>query len=214
MPEDDFYTQHSLGSIEYSSFCVKEDGIAYKQHHDESAYVNLDYINSEDYKLKFINLTENNILNKQLYKCAVTILTHQSRSQMEDMYLIDYTTGEIKAKQVLSEVPHKVTYNDAMKNAIFESEDYSLVTIHNHPSNNPPTGGDFDGAFNNKYKFGLVICHNGEIYYYKVGEKVFLGYFFDSKVRDYRNLGYFKNEAFEYTLNQYKKDYGIEWRKL
>ncbi len=195
-------------------YYVKENGITRKKYLSMYSSVDFIYINSQEYKQKFMNITDNDLVNTQLYRCAVAMLTHRNNSKMEDMYLIDSITGKIVGSQTSCEILYKVNYNNNMKKAILNSDEYSLISIHNHPTNVPPTGGDFTGAFNNKYKFGIVVCHNGDVYYYKVGNKQFLGYMFDKSVENLKARGYNEYDAFEQTLNRFIKNYDIEWRRL
>ncbi len=195
-------------------FVIKESGITKKRYLDGYANVDFDYIYSDEHKLKFMNITDNQVVNERLYNCAISMLVHRDGTAMEDFYAIDYQNGEIKAKQLLNEKPDMVIYNKSTKNKIRICDDYSLITIHNHPSNNPPTGGDFDCAFNFKYKFGIVVCHNGEVYYYKVGFKQFSGKVFDKLVENKKSIEYNSNDSFEQILNRFKKNFGLEWRRL
>ncbi len=202
-----------LSKQNYSRF-IKESGITKKRYLNSYANVDFDYIYSDEYKLKFMDVTNNKMVSEKLYNCAISMLVHRNGTAMEDFYALDYRTGEIKAKQLLNEKPDAVSYNKFTKKKILECEDYSLITIHNHPSNNPPTGGDFDCAFNFKYKFGIVVCHNGEVYYYKVGLKQFSGKVFDKLVENKKSIGYNNNDSFEQILNSFNKNFGLEWRRL
>ncbi|MCD7892450.1 MAG: hypothetical protein LUG60_01990 [Erysipelotrichaceae bacterium] len=202
-----------LSKQNYSRF-IKESGIIKKRYLDGYANVDFDYIYSDEYKLKFMSITDNQVVNERLYNCAISMLVHRDGTAMEDFNAIDYQTGEIKAKQLLNEKPDMVIYKKSTKSKIRICDDYSLITIHNHSSNNPPTGGDFSSAFNFKYRFGIVVCHNGEVYYYKVGEKLFSGTIFDKNVENYKSCGYNNYDAFEQTLNLFIENYVLEWRRL
>lgn len=88
---------------------------------------------------------------------------------------------------------------------------YSLISIHNHPTNNPPTGSDLVSNGSRKYKLGVVVTHNGRVFTYKAGNTPFLANSFDNIVDKNRSRGYNEYEAIVETLKQYQRDYGIEW---
>ncbi len=50
-----------------------------------------------------------------------------------------------------------------------------VIGIHNHPMSYMVTVSDINRCSERNYKYGLVICHNGTIYKYKVGD----GYIID-----------------------------------
>ena len=180
-------------------------------------------IDNPEYKRKFLNITSSEEVNNKLYEKARDILKHRDGTDYEDFYLIDMQNGEVKASQtkveympnVEEELKHnRVWYNKEIKREIKNNPPKTFITIHNHSHNMPPSGGDFKGAFNNNYYAGITIGYNGDIYYYKVGKKKFTEKMYDLTVAKYRNRGYNEIEAYEATLNQFVKEYGIEWRKL
>lgn len=66
-----------------------------------------------------------------------------------------------------------------------------------------------------EYRKGIVVCHNGDVYVYEVGDKPFSQRLFDETVEKYRKSGYNKGiEANIKALEQFEMDYGIKWRKL
>lgn len=53
-----------------------------------------------------------------------------------------------------------------MKKLIFDSEKNSIIALHNHPNSTVPSLSDLRSA--RKYKYGLIIEHNGRIFKYAV----------------------------------------------
>ena len=49
-----------------------------------------------------------------------------------------------------------------------EIDDYSIIGMHNHPGSSVPSINDLVVAGKRKYLFGLVVCHNGNIYKYLI----------------------------------------------
>lgn len=176
--------------------------------------VNLKYISSKDFKDKFSDLTDNPHLNEEIFERVKATLIHRNGTNKEDMYLISVLDGDIKGKNVASKVDFEVEYNDSIKEAISNEPSKTLISIHNHPTNLPPTGSDFVSQGRNQYKMGLIACHNGDVYVYEVGNKAFTRKLMDDTIEKYKKLGYNKVKAHEIVLEQFVTDYGIKWRKL
>ena len=173
--------------------------------------VDLEYINSDEYKQKFDGLTGEPKVDKQLYSQAVAQLTHRNGTYGEDLTLINAKTGTVEGRQSNSSSENGVEYNSSLNKAIADNPPYSLISIHNHPTNNPPTGSDLASNGGRKYKLGVVVTHDGRVFTYKAGNKPFLAKSFDNTVDKNRSKGYNEYEAIVETLKQYQRDYGIEW---
>lgn len=173
--------------------------------------VDLKYINSDEYKQKFNGITGNPNVDKQLHSQAVAQLTHRNGTYGEDLTLINAETGNIEGRQSKSLSENGVEYNNSLTKAVEHNPPYSLISIHNHPTNNPPTGSDLVSNGSRKYKLGVVVTHNGRVFTYKAGNTPFLANSFDNIVDKNRSRGYNEYEAIVETLKQYQRDYGIEW---
>lgn len=185
--------------------------------------VQWDVVKHAAYRDKFEKVYSDANVQELLYEKSVDILKHRQGTDYEDMHLINRFIGKVDASQtkveytkgISEELKHnRIWYNDEIKRAVKKNNYGTYITIHNHAESKPPSGGDFDGAFTNGYYAGLNICHDGTIYYYKVGKKRFSGALYDATVAKYQNRGYNEIEAYEATLNQFVEDYGIIWRKL
>lgn len=194
---------------------TNEKGISGKKHTKNSTNtVNLDYINSQEYHNKFKNLTGNLKVDESIYSQCKAVLTHRNGTDKEDMCLIDSITGKIAGMQSNSKSDFQVEYNDSLKNAIKNYKPYTLISIHNHPTNNPPTGSDFVSAGSKKYKMGIIPTHDGKVFSYKAGNKPFNSTFFGNIVDKHRHEGYNEYSAIIKTLQEYEKSYGISWEEL
>ena len=127
------------------------------------------------------------------------------------MCLINSITGKIEGHQNNSKSDFGVDYNSSLKNAISNNPPYSLISIHNHSTNNPPTGSDLICNGSYKYKLGIVVTHNGRVFTYKAGNMPFTSDAFGKQVDKYRGLNYNEFDAIIHTLSDYKALYGIEW---
>ena len=93
------------------------------------------------------------------------------------------------------------------------------IAIHNHPTNLYPTGSDFVAAGYRKYEFGIVVTHDGRLYKYSAGSDPVSTSFIDSKIDKHTGRGYNIDEVearkgFEKTLNELRKECGIEWKEI
>ena len=175
--------------------------------------VDFDYINSKDFKNKFSKISDNYELNSSIYERCKAALTHQNNRFYENLSIIN-ENGELIGT-TSSKVENETKYTDALNKKIFSSARYSLVSVHNHGSNLPPTGSDLVSAGYHKYDFGIVCCHDGTIYKYSVkNAAVFTRNLFDDTVDKYEKQGYNKKVAMINTLGDFKRDYGIEWSEI
>ncbi len=177
----------------------------------------MEYIKSREYHDKFKTITNNQAVNEQIYKQSKAFLTHRNGTNYENICLIDNKTGRIVALQNDSQNDFDVgDYNKKMKDAIKNNPPYSLISLHNHPTNNPPTGSDIVSNGSNKYQLSVVVTHNGKVFSYKAGNKPFTAYSFGMRVDKYRGNKYnlSEYEAIIQTLKDYTEQYGIEWREF
>ena len=137
---------------------------------NKNTLVNKTYIDSGEYRRKFDNLTDNPYVNKTLYDCAKTALKHRSGTVLEDMYWIDSKTGKVLLSVIDSTDEQAIIYTDKIRNTIKSNE--NIITLHTHPSSMPPSASDFNSCFNNKYKIGFVVCHNGRVFGYTSNEEI------------------------------------------
>lgn len=132
---------------------------------NKESQINWKVVNSDEYKKK-ISITENNKLNEQLYNVSNKIFNHRDGTLKEDMYLLNGKNGDILASQTNMKTNLNITYNPQMKKAIEKNK--NIIAIHNHPLSMPPSINDINSAFERKYKFGVVLAHDGTIYTYNI----------------------------------------------
>ena len=193
---------------------VSERGIAAKRKHNTAENkVNISTIESRTYRAKFSSIPLPEEVQQSIYEQAKAMLIHRDGTYCEDICLIDVRNGKVVAKCYNTAEENQVKYSRKAKKAIKSNENY-LISVHNHGTNNPPTGSDFVSAGNKKYIGGIVVCHNGDVYYYKVGKKPFGSEGFSKMVDNYIKKRYNEKKAIKKTLAYYVKEYGIEWRLL
>lgn len=178
-----------------------------------SPKVDLDYIDSREYKNKFSLISNDPLVNKAIYERSKAALTHQNGKYTEDLSIID-ESGKLIGN-TSSKIDNETKYTTSLNKIIFSHPQNSLIAIHNHGTNFAPTGSDLTSAGFHKYKFGIVCCHDGKIFKYSVqNAKVFTRELFDNTVDKYEKRRYTKEKAIIQTLNDFERDYGVEWSEI
>lgn len=193
---------------------VRERGITSKRHRSYEAKVDKAYIRSSDYAAKFSRLDISKEAATSVRKAAVAMLEHRTGTDYEDLALISKSTGKIVARSSSSGSPLETERNDAVIKAIADHPRGDLISVHNHPSNIPPTGSDFASVGYNGYGGGVVALHNGEVFYYEVGDTPFMGESFDKKVQQIVKMGTSEYDAVIKVMESYERSHGIRWKKL
>lgn len=176
---------------------------------------NLEKVNSPEYKAKFDKISDDAALNDAIYKRAKAAVTHQSGDYFEDLSIIG-SQGELVGFSS-SKIRNETLYTESLKKKISSYPKHTLVAVHNHGTNTPPSGADLVSAGHKRYKFGVVACNDGKVYVYDMREaNPFTPAMFDKTVDKYRAKPYDKGEVEAYVaaLTQFEKDYGVKWREL
>ena len=83
------------------------------------------------------------------------------------MMFIDSVTGKSLTRTDYNKerqcVPSK-----AMKRMVYSTQPYTIIGLHNHPSSTVPSLDDIKMVFERKQKYGIIACHNGNVYKYRV----------------------------------------------
>lgn len=175
---------------------------------NKDTIVNKTYIDSGDYRRKYDNITDNQLVNKSLYNCAKDALKHRSGTVFEDMYWIDGNTGKIIFSVTDSTEERTIKYTDRIKRAIKTND--NIVTIHTHPSSMPPSADDFNSCFINGYKNCFIACHNGKVYGYYSNELVNLK-LYSLYIQKYINDGFDEYEAQLKAIDRLSRSYEIKF---
>lgn len=200
-----------------SSDTQAERGIASKKGATgATGKVDLEYIGSPEYKAKFNQITDKLEVNESIYQRAKAMLTHRNGTDKEDMYLLDKESGKVAGSQTGGKTDYEVVYNASLSNAVKAYKPDSLISIHNHSTNLPPTGSDFTSNGLHRYSLGVVACHDGTVYTYKAGKRIFTAGLFDGRIEKYKNWPYNMNEmdAHKRVLDEFVEEYGIEWKVI
>jgi hypothetical protein len=157
---------------------VREDENSHKNI-DRATQIDKSVIESNEYRRKFDNATDNPKVNKLLYESAKEILFDRSGTHYESMYWIDGDTGKIITKFTImgrtsglmgKDHELKVEYGENVYHKI--KDIHNIITIHNHPNSTAPSAGDFNSAFKHNYSLCFVITHNGRVFKYNSDEAI------------------------------------------
>lgn len=124
-------------------------------------------INTAEYRHLFDNLDENPKVIRALVKSAKAMLVHRSGTKYEDLAYIDSKTGKYLIRMDYH-IENEVLPSKKMRNMVMKSELNTIIAIHNHPSSSTPSITDLKVAYEKRYKYGLIVCHNGTVMKYEV----------------------------------------------
>lgn len=124
-------------------------------------------VDSADFRKKFSALGENKKAERALWSRATEMLQHRSGTEYEDIAYINSKTGRSLINTNYS-VKHTAKPRKAMDKMLKVADDYSIIGVHNHPNSGAPSIDDLRVAQQRKYKYGIVVCHNGTVYKYSI----------------------------------------------
>lgn len=83
------------------------------------------------------------------------------------MSFIDSLTGKFLTRTDYS-VERQCIPSKQMMDMVKKAEPNTIIAIHNHPNSSAPSLDDINSAWRKKYKYGIIACHNGNIYKYEI----------------------------------------------
>lgn len=178
---------------------------------NKGTQIDQSYINSGEYRKKFDFITDDKYINRLLYNCAKKMLYHRSGSLQEDMYWIDAKSKQIIAKEVNQIHNKKIVYSKKTRREV--KKRIGLITIHSHPSSFPPSVGDFNSNYKNKYSLGVICGHDGKVFIYTSQVEIPRG-FYAKKVEYFRKKGYNDYDAQIETIKSISKTYNIKCKEV
>ena len=129
-------------------------------------------VTSNAYKKMVYNAVDETPKVKRSVRDSIgKIYKHRSGTDNEDLYFINSSTGSVRTSTRGTE-PGTCAPTKPMKKMLANAEEGTIIGIHNHPRNSAPSVPDIMAAARRKYKYGIVACHDGTLYKYKVTGKV------------------------------------------
>lgn len=169
--------------------------------------VNKKTIRSAAYRRRIDKISNNTDVNRAIWNNAQEILLHRSGTKFEDLAFIDSETG----KSLINTSFDKENFarpSKRMEEMLKNAKPYTIIGVHNHPGSSVPSIPDLKACANRKYKYGIVICHNGTIYKYSVDNNLFNEPMASSALDRLEKTGY------NSRVNELFKNAGIEMEVL
>lgn len=124
-------------------------------------------VKTSGYRNLYNNLDESVDIQRTACKKAREMLAHRSGTKFEDMTFINTVTGEALTRTDY-EAENQVLPSKRMRRMVSEAEPHTVIAIHNHPGSSVPSITDLETAYEKRYKYGLIVCHNGYVMRYRV----------------------------------------------
>lgn len=172
--------------------------------------MNRTVVESADYRRRIDALAEENTVRKNVWQEMITAIRHRSGTKFEDLIFIDSKTGKVR-RSINFEKESTAVPTRSMRKMLKNTDSYTIIAIHNHPGSTVPSWSDIAVANNRKYKYGLVACHDGRIFKYKITGNISEP-FYISAVAKLDKAGYNRDSLREFYESV--RDAGIEMEVL
>lgn len=183
---------------------------------NENTAINLKIISSAEYDLKFKTDDMRTSDCKKIAAHSREILNKRNKSEYEDVFAYNIDTGKIINGDVPNQ-PQTANRSRAMEELAVSN--YNYIVVHNHPKSGMPSAGDLTGLLKTwkNSKCCYVICHNGDVWRYKIDHNAVqkfdnistLDYNRDSKMEDVRNAIINKTDPELEAAKRISKKYGL-----
>lgn len=157
-------------------------------------------IESPDYSRRLSNVDKNRNVSNAIISEARRILEHRNGTLFEDLMFIDTRDGTFITRTDYNRV-RGVMPSKRMRKKVEDAPDYTIASVHNHPGSTVPSPEDINILNQRKNIYGVILCHNGDLYKYSVDPKRFNWPAYASAFADLDENGYNKD-----TLNRFIKE--------
>ena len=131
-----------------------------------------DIVNSNEFRKKIDILQEHIKVRRSIWQNAKDMLNHRTGTKYEDLAFINSKTGKSIINKSFDKERH-ASPNRKMIDMLRKTEPYTIIAVHNHPGSSVPSLADLLVCGKRKYKYGIVVCHDGKIYKYAVDKDKF-----------------------------------------
>lgn len=168
------YSAEKIGGTKgrpYKPVRIPKKRVTYRETHKEESRRSIDgkttidrkYINSNEYRKKFGFLEEDRKTVIRVARESVNILKHRQGTLGEDLVYINPKDNKVLRNRS-SQIEQETYATERMKKIVTDNL-REIIAIHNHPKSGVPSFSDLSNA--KRYKYGLVVCHNGLIFKYE-----------------------------------------------
>lgn len=137
---------------------------------DRTVYINRELIFSNRYIDAIKSLGEDRYCSKDILDSSRKMLEHHHGDKYEDLYFIDAVTHKVLSRTDYRVNEQEVLPTSAMKD--LARNNTNIISIHNHPTDALPSYEDIKTCFLVGYKYGLVVCHGGDIFQYRTLDNI------------------------------------------
>ena len=152
-----------------------EQSRKHRVYEHENSIVDMDYIKSNEFSKKLLSITDSFDERRGIHKSIIEALEHRSGTYFEDLSYVDSKNGKyiINKEYDFYDEEKRISAckpNHSMNALIRDAQEHEIIGVHNHPFSGAPSTDDIRRAYERKYKYGVVQCHNGTIYKYTVDD--------------------------------------------
>ena len=162
---------------------IKNDYESEESHKAEHALnpntrINLDRLNDQILRERIDSLGEEIPVSREIWQRVREMLDHRDGTLYEDIAFVNCITHKSEINKEYDYYDEKLNISRCKPNApmramLKEADPFTIIGIHNYPQSHVPSEEDLDSARRRRYKYGLVICHNGLIFKYFVNDEKF-----------------------------------------
>ena len=134
---------------------------------NRNTVVDKQIIDSPSYRKTINKLGESQRVSRSIFQRIKEMLSHRSGGNFEDLSFIDSQTGKYITRADYN-IDSKCIPSKKMIDMALNAEPNTIIAVHNHPSSTVPSLSDINTALKKRYKYGVIACHNGDIYKYTV----------------------------------------------
>lgn len=128
--------------------------------------VNNSMLYSPEYRKLFDQLGESPKITRKIFQNSRKALLHRTGTEFEDLIFINSNTGEVRSR-IDYDVKKQVMPSEKMKKMVLSFPN-TIISIHNHPGSAMPSLSDINSCRDRKYKYGIIVCHNGNLFKYTI----------------------------------------------
>lgn len=137
-----------------------------RKNFNRNAVAHKSVYDTKEYREKVASLSESDKIGNILATEAQQMLKRRSGGLFEDLVYVNEKDGKV-SRVIKYPTKEKVVATKKMQEMAKQNPG-SIIGLHNHPNSHVPSYSDFTSG--KKLDFGLVICHNGVIFKYKILE--------------------------------------------
>lgn len=176
--------------------------------------VDWDAVQSEKYAHKFGSLSGSDKANKAVCTRARWALNNRDGAKTEEIYAVDMRTGVEIARITDQHFPQGVKRTTQFDRALKEAgqNGADIMLIHNHPASSPPSIGELNALLPIPGARGIVVGHDGSVYWYTSPREKIPQFEFDVAILRYKSYTY--STAHEKVLEDFSEKYGFVFARL